>query len=382
MQLDHKLSIAAASVLLSSSLYAQDYVRVNVMNYSENDDRVTVTAPSVEINKELGLDYTLNGVFVSDSVSGATPVYSDTTSGASAYHRGTVLDISNIKKENIEFDEQRAYGSLSVTKRVRNRDEITALYSKSYESDYDSNTLGFGYMIWADESKNRSYNFDLSYQFNEILIKDCTGNHICSDADSISGASKKEDATMISTQVGITQYIDERSLAKVSVFYANEDGYLSNPYYNVIRNTNQVEAENRPDTRTAYGFNLKYIRSFSDDLSSNFAYKFYSDDWDINSHTLDINNYYELNDKFTVGFGIRYYGQSKAEFYSKSTTYFTNEEFASHDDRLSAFNAFTYKATLDYKYSDKISYNIGLNYYTQSTDLDAVYSSVGFKYNF
>ncbi|MDB2405569.1 DUF3570 domain-containing protein [Arcobacteraceae bacterium] len=386
MQLRTKLSLAAASVLLTSSVYAEDYIRVNSMQYNENDSRVSVLAPSIEINKELGVDYTLNTMFVSDSVSGGTPIYSDTSSGASAFARGTGVTTSNVKKEKVDFTEQRILCSFNLTKRLENRDELTTSFSKSYESDYDSNTFSVGYLMWDGESKNRSYDAGLSLQLNNILIKDCTENAQCSSADSISGASKKETATVLSTEFGVTQIIDKESLAKASVFYSNEDGYLSNPYYNVVRNNNgttaDVIAERRPDTRTAYGFNLKYIRAFSDQLSTKFKYKFYTDDWDINSHTLDINNYYELNSKYTVGFGLRYYTQSEANFYNESTTYFTNETFASHDDRLSSFNAITYKTFLDYVYNDKISYNIGFNLYDQSTGLKATYSSIGFKYKF
>ena len=382
MQLKYKLSLVTATLLMVNNVQAEDYVRVNYMQYNESDNRVKVIAPSLEINKELGVDYTLNGTFVSDSVSGGTPIYSDTSSGASAFNRGEVLDTSNIKKENVEFTEQRSYGAISLVKRVENRDEITASFSKSYESDYDSNTLSVGYLMWADETKNRSYDIGLSYQLNNILIKDCTLNEECSTADSISGASKKTTATVLSTELGATQIIDERSLAKVSVFYSNEDGYLSNPYYNVVRDTNSVVAESRPDTRVAYGFNLKYIRAFTDTISSQFKYKYYSDDWDITSHTIDNMNYYELNDKYKVGFGLRYYTQSEAEFYNESRTYFTDEEFASHDDRLSSFNATTYKLSLDYEYNDKISYNVGVNLYDQSTGLSATYSTVGLKYKF
>ena len=236
------------------------------------------------------------------------------------------------------------------------------------------------------KQKNRSYDIGLSYQANTILIKDCTQNSQCSNADAISGASSKETSSLLSTEYGVTQIIDKNSLAKVSLFYSTEDGYLSNPYYNVVRNNNgttaDVVAERRPDKRTAYGFNLKYIRAFTDTFSSKFKYKFYTDDWGIGSHTLDINNYYELSSKYKIGFGLRYYTQSEADFYNESTTYFTNQTNASHDDRLSSFNAITYKTSLDYKYNDKISYNIGFNLYKHSTDLSATYSSIGFKYKF
>jgi len=387
MQLNYKLSVVTAAVLLTSTLYAEDYVRVNYMQYNESDSRVKVLAPSIELNKELGVDYTLNAKIIADSVSGGTPMYVDSSSGASGYtKRGKGVTSANINKQNVEMTEQRSYAAFSLVKRLKNRDEITTSFSKSYESDYDSNTLSLGYLTWADESKNRSYDIGLSYQANTILIKDCTNNSQCSSADSISGASAKEASSLLSTEFGVTQLLDTKSLAKASVFYSAEDGYLSNPYYNVVRNNNgttaDIVAEKRPDKRTSYGFNLKYIRAFTDALSSKFKYKFYLDDWGINSHTFDINNYYEINSKYTLGFGLRYYTQSEADFYNESTKYFTNQENASHDERLSSFNALTYKTSLDYKYNDKISYNVGFNMYDQSTGLTATYSSIGFKYKF
>ena len=383
MQLNQKklkLSLVAASVLLASSVMAEDYVRVNYMTYDESNSRVSVKAPSIEINKDFGVDYTLNTSIVSDSVSGATPIYVDTSSGASAF-RSRGIDKSPIKK-NVNFTEQRTSASFSLVKRLDNRDEITAGFSKSYESDYDANTLSFDYLHWANNSKNRSYNFGASYALNNILIEDCLYNAQCGTPDTISSASKKESSNTITTQVGITQIIDQSSLMKADIFYNVEDGYLSNPYYNVVRNTNKIVAETRPDKRVAYGFNLKYIKAFRSNFSSKFKYKFYTDDWGITSHTLNINNYYEINSKFTLGFGLRYYTQSEAKFYNESTNYFTTQEYASHDDRLSSFNATTIKTSLAYKYSDKISYDISFNKYDQSTGLSAFYSTIGFKYKF
>ncbi|HIP11886.1 MAG TPA: DUF3570 domain-containing protein [Arcobacter sp.] len=379
-QKQFKLSFVTASILLASSVYAQDYVRVNYMQYDENDNRVSVQAPSIEVNKDFGVDYTLNVSLVTDAVSGATPIYVDSISGASAFNsRG---DNKTPIKKNVEFTEQRTSASFSLVSRLDSRDEITVAFSKSYESDYDANTLSIDYLHWANKSKNRSYNIGASYALNNILIKDCSYNAQCGAPDSVSGASKKEISNILSTEVGVTQLIDKTSLVKASIFYSTEDGYLSNPYYNVVRYTNKIVAEVRPDKRVAYGFNLKYIKAFTSTISSKFKYKFYTDDWDITSHTIDINNYYELNSKVTLGFGIRYYTQSEAIFYSKDTNYFTDEVYASHDDRLSSFNSTTLKTSVDYKYSKSLSYNISLDKYDQSTDLSAMYTTVGFKYKF
>ena len=123
MQLNNKikLSIATIAILSSTTLSAssEDYVRINYMNYSESGNGVTVGAPAVEVNKNFGVDYTLNASIVSDTVSGATKVYTDTTSGASAFSsRGTVADPSKIKKTAVKFHEQRTALTTSLTKRL------------------------------------------------------------------------------------------------------------------------------------------------------------------------------------------------------------------------------------------------------------------------
>jgi hypothetical protein len=402
MQLKTKFSLATTSILLASTLSAEDFVRVNVLQYDENDDRISVTAPSIEVNKEFGVDYTLNASLVGDALSGGTPIYVDTSSGATAYNgKGTGIQVSNIKKQNVQMTENRSNANISLTQRLENRDEISYGFSKSYESDYDANTLSLGYLLWADDSKNRSYDFGLSYSANEILIKDCDNNYVCTanpddeddddeddddDHDGHSGASAKKSSSQINFEVGMTQIIDKNSLYKVGLFYSNEDGYLSNPYYTVVRNNNgttaDVVAERRPDTRVAYGLNLKYIRAMSKNLTSHFKYKYYTDDWDINSHTIDIQNYYELNSKFTFGFGARFYSQSEANFYNASTSYFTDQKYASHDDRLSDFSSTMLRGSVDFKYNDKINYNVGVSLYDQSTDLSATTLSLGVKYKF
>jgi len=383
MQLN-KISIVTAALLAASTTHAEDYVRLQYLQYSESDDRVDVIAPSLEVNKDFGTDYTLNVKAVVDSVSGASPTYSDTSSGASAYKRGVVSNPSNIQKSNIDFEEHRAFASVGLTKRFENRDEATLSYSKSYESDYDSNTFALSYLKWADESKNRSFDATLTYQSNTMLIQECDPyNYACSSSDALSGASSEQDASLIHLQIGMTQIIDESSVAKASIFYAKEDGYLSNPYYNIVRNGNTVEAERKPDERTSYGFALKYFKNFGA-LTTKVGYSYYSDDWEIDAHTLSLDNYYELSSSFIVGAGLRYYTQSEAEFYSANPNFFTNEVIASMDEKMSEFDAMTYKLSLTYIHNEKLSYDIAINYYDQTTDtqLNATYLSAGVKYKF
>jgi len=378
-----RLSIAAATIIVSMALEAEDYVSVQFLQYDETLNRTSVSAPSLMINKDLGTDYTLNANVVLDSVSGASETYYDGASGASAFSRGKGVNAKDVEYGNVEYSDQRAAGGLSLTKRFTNRDELIVGTNYSAESDFYSTEFSAEYMHWLGRSKNSSLSFGLSYQMNEILVS-CKENSQC---DAESGASQKMNADILNVQASYFQNINAKSYAKVSLFYIADSGYLSNPYLNVVRNyvqgsTADVVAEVRPDTRSAYGAMFKYANALSDDISLHLSYRYYSDDWEISSHTLDSDLFYELGENWIFKLGLRYYTQSEASFYNGTKDYFTDETYASSDQRLSKFDAITYKTSVDYAFAKDLRLNFGASYYDQTTGIKATYFTTGFRYNF
>jgi hypothetical protein len=369
-----KLSkITALAIIASNALHAENYVSVEFLQYNENDNRVAVSAPSFSASYDVGTDYNIRADYVHDAVSGATPSWQpDSHSGASSRDNS-----ADYVYKNQAFEEARNAGSLMLTKRFSNRDELYLGGDYSRESDFDSKAISAEFMHYTDASHNQSINMGASYAFNEILAY---------QYDSGSGASQKEESNSLNIQAGIGQILNEHSAIKIEAFTIMDDGYLTNPHANVVRNYNTAEqklvTENRPDTRTAYGANIKYITMLGENISSKTNYRFYTDDWDIDSHTLNSDIYYTLNDSVTLGTGVRYYTQTQANFYNKDKTFFTNEAFASSDERLSEFNALTYKTSIDFKQNDKVSYNLGAEFYSQSTGLDATMVTTGVKYKF
>lgn len=381
MQLRFKLSIAA-SVLLASSLQSDDYVSVQFLQYDESNGRTSVSTPSIEINKDFGTDYTLNVQGVYDSVSGASPTYYDASSGASAFSRSSNVSDADVKFGNVEYSEGRKAGSATLTTRMDNRDELKVGLSYSGESDFYSYEASTEYMHWMDSSKNRSMTFGLSYQMNEILVH-CEPNADLSECDATSGASQKMTNNVFNLDVGMMQVVDKDSFVKGSLFYINEDGYLGSPYHNYVIDNgsdNTIRHEKRPDTRSAYGLTASYNRVLGEKTALQTKYRFYSDDWDIMSHTFDADIFREFGD-LTVNLGLRYYTQSEANFYNGEK--FTSQpEYGSSDQRLSAFDAIQYKLNFDYDISKDLNFNLGGAYYDQSTDLSAIYFVTGFTYKF
>jgi len=377
-----RLSIVTCSILASISAMAEDYVSVQYMSYDEDSGRTTISTPMIEINKDFGTDYTLNTSFTHDSVSGASPTYYDSSSGASARVPDGAVYQSDIEYGDIEYEDERKAVSLALTKRFESRDELTIGGNYSTEYDYDSKEASIQYLHYLDSSKNQSITIGGSYQKNDISIYCRLNTGVC---DSSSGASEKiEDLDVLSTEIGFTQILDKTSLIKTSIFYTNEDGYLSNPYMRIVRdyNTNpKIAPENKPDSRKSYGVMLQYSKEINDRLATNLSYRYYNDDWDITSHTIDTELNYQLNKKLLLGAGVRYYTQTQAEFYSDREDYFTDEVYASSDRRVSDFSSINYKLNGDYKINKKFSINANINYYEQD-DFDATYWGIGGKYKF
>jgi hypothetical protein len=361
--------VTALLVGLSTMTYSENYVALEYLQYDESDDRISVSAPMVEVSYDFNSDYNLKTSLVYDAISGATPSFVTGSSGLP--YRGFE-----------SFDDERVAGSMLLTSRFENRDELYTGIDYSLEEDYQSTTASLEYMHYTDASHNQSITFGGAVGFNQIKLYDSTSGA------SGYGDDYDEDSTTYTLQAGVTQVLSPQSSMKMSAFMIQEEGYLTNPHAVVVRDyglqSMRLEYENRPDSRSAYGMTLNYNHYFFDKFALVGSYRLYSDDWDITSHTVELDGYFEVNEKVTLGVGGRYYNQSEADFYHGEIDYFSDEVYASSDERLSAFDAFTYKGSLTIKQSDTISYSIGAQFYQQNTqsEMSATMFTVGVKYKF
>ena len=372
MQLTKLSTITAIALATTLSLHAENYVSVEYLQYNENNDRVSVMAPSLSLSLDIGTDYNIKADVVNDVVSGATPTYQDAQSGASA-----TSGSGDYVYDNQSFSDNRTAGSLILTKRFENRDELTLGVDVSSESDYESKTGSVEYLHYTDKSHNRAIIAGVGATFNEILNR---------GVDVESGASREESSNSFNFELGLSQVLTQKSSMKATAFAIKDSGYLTNPHANVVRDYNRANrrltTEIRPDSRMAYGADVQLATKVLKDVSLLTEYRYYSDDWQITSNTFDSNLYYKLNKSFTFGTGLRYYNQTGASFYNGAKDYFSNQQYASSDERLSSFSAYTYKGSIDFKQTKKLSYNLATELYKQSTGLKATSVLIGAKYSY
>ncbi len=379
-----KISVALSLILTAGSIAnAEDYVSINYLSYNKDNGTTKIHTPEVEISKDFGADFNFRLSYTHDSVSGASPTFYDSVSGASAKIEDKTITQNQIRYGDIPYEDTRKAFNLALTSRLPSRDELSIGYNYSEESDYVSNELSLGYLFYLDDSKNRSITIEGSYQANDIGVYCFLNTSACDSSSGASGTWKS--LAVRNFEIGYTQILNKTSVLKLSMFAILENGYLSNPYMRIVRDfytSPKITEEKKPGKRKTYGATFEYSKAFSDKLTSILNYRFYDDDWGITSHTVSLHTYYEFNSKFTAGIGWRGYTQSEADFYSNRADYFTYQEYASSDRRVSKFDSYDYSLSLKYKINEKLSINGGIGYYDQPGYFDVTYYNVGLKYKF
>jgi hypothetical protein len=160
-----------------------------------------------------------------------------------------------------------------------------------------------------------------------------------------------DDKTTVDLMFGVTQIINRRMLMQFNYGLSMSDGYHTDPFkvLSVVNDqglTQSLVHEDRPTERTRHNFywQTKYAL---DSGVADISYRYATDDWDINSHTIDSRFRFNLSDNTYIQPHFRYYQQSAAEFY---------QPFLIEGTTLPTF------ASADYRLGEMTAYTIGLKY--------------------
>lgn len=399
-----KITVLSGSVAAGGT-QADDKITLHHLHYQENDDRVKVGDTVVGFEYNIGVDHTISGSLAYDSISGASPAWqtntlyathtdveqrAEKTTAAQSLSPHTILAYDpngrDYQVKNVHLTDIRKSADISWTSRDSERNELTFGINYSQESDYLSYGINAIYLLYADESRNRSYSYGVSVLQNE--------------SDVFGTAYKNKHTKSLrnySIDIAVNQILSSSSFISASFYYNFDTGYLSNHYLTVLRgidiNDDGIVADNeiflgsdsRPKQRDGGGFTINWVVGIGDKLTLHNLYRFYSDSWKINSHTLDLELNYQFNADLIVVLKGRGYSQTAAEFYKGGSSFaarFNHLEFASSDDRLSKFTALTLSLGLSWQLVNNWWLDLSLERYKQSNNFVAVSSVAGFSYHF
>ena len=274
-------------------------------------ERIRISAPAVLITAPVAGAWLIDGSYVSDAVSGASPAYHTVARSAAK-----VTD----RREAVSAGLTRywPWGTLKVG----------AAYST--ESDYVSRALSAQGSVSSD-SKNTTFNFGVGATHDLI--------------NPVNKRTSDETKATYEATAGVTQVLTPVDVVQLSLSFAQGRGYFSVPYKLL---------DERPRQRDQRVVLARWNHYF-DSIEGKFraSYRYYTDTWDVKAHTLTLEYVQSFANGWTLTPQLRFYSQSAARFFREVNPASPNRVTVppdyepgvtelSFDQRLSAFGARTF----------------------------------------
>ncbi len=188
---------------------------------------------------------------------------------------------------------------------------------------------------------------------------------------------RSADKNSLTAYAGLSWIIDAQTVLQTVFSYSRHDGYLTDPYKRAyfVSVANAVP-ESRPDGRQSWTLTARW-RHYLPALAAavHVDYRYFQDDWEIESHTVELAWQQRIGESWRVSPALRWYSQSQAYFYAPYYADFRDDGFASSDYRLSPFGALS--ARLDVRKSLDAHWEVGGGVEVYDASGDYAIRSVG-----
>ncbi len=369
-----KLSFASAALLQMTSASATETpdetwdMSSAILFYNESDGRVSAIEPVISGTKELKNGDIINLKAVFDSLTGATPTGAHASSTDQTFtnpsgKKSYTVTAGELPLDDTFLDTRVALSGSWNSAVFDNYSRLILSGNLSKEFDYSS--LGVSANFLRDFN-NRNTTFNAALGLSSDSIEPSGGIPTAFANMKVAGTGTNRDATDDSKTItdfifGVTQVINRSTLMQFNLGVSESSGYLTDPY-KIITLIDPVNGlpiatsgddlpylyENRPDSRSRQTFFWKTVHHLNEDII-NISYRYHTDDWGIDSHTIDFHYRYELGNGSYLQPHLRYYSQNAADFFTTS---------------LADGQALPEFASADYRLGDFITSTIGIKYAT------------------
>ncbi len=387
-----RLRDASISVALFLALYTplpvtglelpENEVQVNFNSYIDNFN-VTIGYPSFSITRRASERTSLSGRYVVDVISSASMQARFEVDGI------TSATMSSEGGGDDTPDELRHETGLGITRLIGDGTiSVNGIYST--EHDYQSSTVA-GRFSHPFSKNNTVVQLGLVQSWDDVFPQ--TRHWV-------------RDKEVTSWSAGLTRVLHPRSIIQFDLSYIVMSGELADLYQVVTivypdSASVAIHEPNHPKRRVRRAAGVRANLKTSSTTSLQIGYRYYTDSWDIQSNT--VHGLFQksiLQQKATVGFGIRYYMQNSADFFQDE--YRKPQEFMTVDSKLNKSNSQEYQfkfsingellSAVPFLHDDRIDLDVRLNLYHRQTDtadwfsrrkdLNAYITSLGIRYRY
>jgi hypothetical protein len=263
----------------------------------------------------------------------------------------------------------------------------------SFSKEYDYVHSGVNAGISRDFNK-RNTTVSLGFALSKDDIEPIGGTPIpltpMLDVGDLSNRLGNDTKDVVDFLFGVTQVINRNFLVQVNYSYSDSSGYLTDPFKilslvdpitgdtltriptpGVDGPSHQFLFESRPQERIKQSLYTQ-AKYYMGGKVLDVSYRYMTDDWDIDSHTIDAKLRFPVGNRSYIEPHVRYYTQTEANFYRASLS--AGEPlplYASADYRLGDFDAITAGAKYGWTTDSGHDISLRLEYYLQDGDVPA-----------
>jgi hypothetical protein len=167
----------------------------------------------------------------------------------------------------------------------------------------------------------------------------------------------RRDQKSVGGRVSLTQVLDLRSIVALSFETTRVSGFQSSPYRFVAVGGDGTCAgsaalcipESHPGLRHRSAILGRARRALGQNASLGLEYRYYFDDWGVQSHTLTPDLSWMPGEHDLINLGLRYYTQSDADFYrARYLSLDATTRYVTRDRELSAL--YSYRLSFSYEH--------------------------------
>jgi hypothetical protein len=166
-----------------------------------------------------------------------------------------------------------------------------------------------------------------------------------------------------------------------------QSGYLGLPFHRVYFNDNSVHVENLPSSRLKIPLGLRANYFLGDKIIIRSWFRYYKDDWNIQSNTMQLETTVKLNPFLSVTPFYRYYSQTAAHYFAAYGLHSAADTYYTSNFDLSKFKSGFYGAGLRiappagvFNMQHVSALEIRYGHYQKTTDMNANIISLHVKF--
>lgn len=375
----------APSVCVAAEAEPKWDIESAFLYYGESDGRVKDLSLSTHATRDFGDERKLGLDFSVDSLTGASPSGAIASDDVQTFTSPSGRDTYSTPAGEIPLD-----NTFLDTRFALNGNwsqPFARLYTVNaglgFSSEYDYQHIGANVGLTRDfNRRNTTLSAALAYANDTIKpvgglplpltqMTDAMDDDLALAGRGASSETKK----VLDVLLGVTQVLGRHTVLRVNLSYSDSSGYLTDPY-KILSVVDPVTGalgpdgvyrfESRPDSRRKQGIYTEMRRDFSGKVLQ-LGYRFSTDDWEVDSHTLETRLRLPIGGSSYLEPHLRYYQQTAASFYRYSLADVSPlPEFASADARLSDMNAVTAGLKFGHVTARGNEWNARLEFYRQT----------------